>query len=201
MQSRKIAVLLMTPMLLVTQAGCGSGRRTTPSTPGARPAPAEPAKADHAAPKVATSPTTEPTISGTGDPPPPPSAPAPAPVPSADVTTSPVPKVKVTNIGLHVGGGPNDAATKAPFERAIQKQFDDFKRCYGKMGAPTAHGTFGIDLLIEKEGGHPKTSGSRTAMPDAFRDCVAHVFETVVFDRPRLGATKISYALKFDPEP
>jgi hypothetical protein len=108
----------------------------------------------------------------------------------------------LTNIGLHVGGGPNDAPTKAPFEHAIQKQFDDFKRCYGKITIPGARGTFGIDLLIDKEGGPPKASGSRTAMlGDAFRDCVVHVFETVVFERPRAGTTKISYALKFEPEP
>jgi hypothetical protein len=135
-----------------------------------------------------------------GDPPPaPPSPPA---APPAEAETTPVPNVNVTNIGLHVGGGPNDAATKAPFEHAIRERYDDFKRCYGKISNPGARGTFGIDLFIDKEGGHAKTSGSRTAMPgDAFRDCVAHVFETVEFDRPKRGPTKISYALRFEPAP
>jgi hypothetical protein len=210
MQSLKFAASLMALAQLVTPLGCGSGPRTTPGTPLTRPTrptrptgptAAEPATSDPAGPNAAVTPATEPTLSGTGDPPPPAPPAPPASAPSADVDNTPVPKVKVTNIGLHVGGGPNDAVTKAPFERAIQKQFDDFKRCYGKIQTPGAHGTFGIDLLIDKEGGHPKTSGSRTALPDAFRDCVAHVFETVVFDRPKLGATKISYALKFDPEP
>lgn len=197
MQFTKIAVL----WAMANLSGCGGGPRTTPGAPGTGPAPPEPNQASRAVPSARSAPTTEPTISGTGDPPPPAAPSSPEPAASTEIDPSPVPKVKLTNIGLHVGGGPNDAATKAPFEHAIQKQFDDFKRCYGKIATPGAHGTFGIDLLIEKEGGHPKTSGSRTAMPDTFRDCVAHVFETVVFDRPKLGATKISYALKFDPEP
>ena len=34
-----------------------------------------------------------------------------------------LPELKVENIGLHVGGGPNDADTKAPFIRAIAERF------------------------------------------------------------------------------
>lgn len=146
----------------------------------------------------APAPSAAPTLSGPGDPPPPAATPAPAPEPELP----PPPDVKVTNIGLHVGGGPNDAATKAPFERAIRRVFDDFKRCYAKIGAPGAKGTFGIDLHIDRAGGHPATSNARTALPgDEFRDCVQQTFETVSFDPPRLGPTTISYALRFDPTP
>jgi hypothetical protein len=133
-----------------------------------------------------------------GDPPPPPQ-PSSA-TPNIEEDPSPLPVVKLTNIGLHVGGGPNDAVTKAPFLHAIERRFDAFKRCYGKIEKANVRGTFGIDLLIEKDGGHPKTSNSRTAMPgDEFRDCVSHVFETVQFDPPKRGATTISYALEFEP--
>lgn len=139
-----------------------------------------------------------PRLSGTGDAPPPaPSSPPPAADP---VIPQALPAVVVKNIGLHVGGGPNDAATKAPFLRAVERRFDDFRRCYGLVEKKDARGTFGIDLLVPREGGHAASSNSRTALGGpAFRDCVAHVFETVDFERPRGGATRLSYALSFEP--
>lgn len=112
-----------------------------------------------------------------------------------------LPHVRVKNIGLHVGGGPNDAATKGPFLKAIAARFDDFRRCYGKIETAREKGTFGIDLLVPKEGGHAETSNPRTAMKgDAFRACIVEVFEGVAFDPPKRGATKLSYALAFEPE-
>lgn len=109
--------------------------------------------------------------------------------------------VRVKNIGLHIGGGPNDAATKAPFLRQIQSQFDAFRRCYELLESPAAHGTFGIDLLVPKEGGTAVTSNPRTSMKGAsFRDCVVSAFAAISFDPPRRGATKLSYALSFEPE-
>ena len=111
------------------------------------------------------------------------------------------PRVRVKNIGLHIGGGPNDAATKAPFLRQIESHFDAFRRCYGLIESPSAHGTFGIDLLIAKEGGNPVTSNPRTSMKgSAFRDCAVSAFAAISFEPPRRGATKLSYALSFDPE-
>jgi len=112
-----------------------------------------------------------------------------------------LPHVRVKNIGLHIGGGPNDAATKAPFLRQIESQFDAFRRCYGLLESPSAHGTFGIDLLVLKEGGTAVTSNPRTSMKGAaFRDCVVNAFAAISFDPPRRGATKLSYALSFEPE-
>ena len=112
-----------------------------------------------------------------------------------------LPRVRIKNIGLHIGGGPNDAATKAPFLKAIEARFDDFRRCYGKIETPREKGTFGIDLLVPKEGGHAQTSNPRTTMKgQAFRACVIEAFEGVTFDPPKRGPTKLSYALAFEPE-
>jgi hypothetical protein len=112
-----------------------------------------------------------------------------------------VPRARVKNIGLHIGGGPNDQATKGPFLRQIEAHFDAFRRCYGLVESPSARGTFGIDLLIAKEGGAAVTSNPRTSMKGpAFRDCVVNAFAAIAFDPPRRGATKLSYALSFDPE-
>jgi hypothetical protein len=107
------------------------------------------------------------------------------------------PRSRVTYIGMHVGGGPNDAATKAPFERAIARSFDDLARCH--EAAHARAGTFGVDLLIGKDGGHATVSNPRTAIGDeAFRKCALGVFENVVFERPRRGPTTISYSVRFD---
>jgi hypothetical protein len=109
-----------------------------------------------------------------------------------------LPELKVENIGLHVGGGPNDAETKAPFQRAIAARFPAFLDCYRKNEDPEKGGRFGIDLHISRAGGHPKLEQPRTAMrgPE-FRACVVSVFESVEFEKPKLGPTTISYSLHF----
>ena len=100
---------------------------------------------------------------------------------------------------MHIGGGPNDAATKAPFAAAIDAKADDVRRCYAKLVSPAA-GTFGLDLMIPTEGGHPAVSNVRTALPgDAFRACVIAVFESIDFAHPKHGRTKLSYALHLGP--
>jgi hypothetical protein len=117
---------------------------------------------------------------------------------SSGAVGGPVPNVKLVNIGLHIGGGPNDAQTKAPFLRALAGAFDDFKRCYGLLGDANAHGTFGIDLLVPAAGEVAATSNPRTAFTSAeFRACMVESFARVRFDPPRRGATKLSYALRF----
>ncbi len=110
----------------------------------------------------------------------------------------PLPELKVENIGLHVGGGPNDADSKAPFLRAIAERFPEFMDCYRKNEEPAKGGRFGIDLHIARAGGHPSVEQPRTAMhgPD-FRACVSSVFESVEFQKPTHGPTTISYSLHF----
>jgi hypothetical protein len=101
---------------------------------------------------------------------------------------------------MHIGGGPNDASTKAPFTAAIDAKKDDFRRCYAQLGSPSASGTFGVDLMIATEGGHPATSNVRTALPgDVFRTCMIAAFEGIDFAPPKHGRTKLSYALRFEP--
>jgi hypothetical protein len=119
----------------------------------------------------------------------------------AETSLGDAPRVRVENIGLHIGGGPNDAKTKAPFLRQIATEFDAFRLCYAKAEGEGAHGTFGIDLLVPKEGGHAETSNPRTAMKGAaFRDCVVDAFRAIAFEPPKHGATTLSYALRFEPE-
>jgi hypothetical protein len=119
--------------------------------------------------------------------------PSPAPAPG----TPTLPAVTVRNVGLHVGGGPNDAAGKAPFLTAIEQQFPEFLRCYRLVSEPGTGGTFGIDLHIERTGHHPRTEQPRTALGgDPFRECMIKAFEAVDFPRLQKPAV-ISYSVRF----
>lgn len=109
-----------------------------------------------------------------------------------------LPELRVENIGLHIGGGPNDAETKAPFLNAIAERFPAFMDCYRKNEDPAPGGRFGIDLHIARSGGHPRLEQPRTALRGAeFRACLVRVFESVEFQKPKRGPTTISYSLRF----
>jgi len=142
-----------------------------------------------------------------------------APVPSAEPTASaaasasaapsaapvapevPLPNVKVANIGMHIGGGPNDAPTKEPIHRSVIPHYDEFRRCYALVEDPKKGGTFGIDLLIDKAGGKPKSvTKPRSPMKGhEFSECMVHAFEQIDFQKPKGGNTKVSYSLRFTP--
>lgn len=112
----------------------------------------------------------------------------------------PMPKVKVENIGMHIGGGPNDAETKAPIHRSVEPHFDELRRCFARAEDPKKGGTFGVDLMIEKDGGKADVSKPRTSLEGkSFKDCVVGVFEAIDFQKPRKGKTKVSYSIRFTP--
>ena len=191
--SRRCPRVLLALVALVALSGCGAATRSA-SGPGAV------APALDSRPSAQTAPSA------------PPGAPASAAPRAAPVflprlpelvldpkqLMQPLPELKLENIGLHVGGGPNDAETKAPFLRAVAERFPAFMDCYRKNEDPAKGGRFGIDLHIPRAGGHPRLSQPRTAMhgPD-FRACVSSVFESVDFQKPTHGPTTISYSLRF----
>lgn len=126
----------------------------------------------------------------------PPEPTPPPPPPPKDVES--LPEVVVKNIGLHVGGGSNTDAEKAPFREAVEKHFDELRACYKKVEDPLKGGIFGVDLRIGRSGGHPEVSQPRTSMKgQPFRDCVIEVFKSVEFGKPEKGPTVISYSVKF----
>ena len=112
----------------------------------------------------------------------------------------PVPNVKVANIGMHIGGGPNDAATKLPIKQSVEPYFDDLKRCFTKVEDQKKGGDFGLDLLIDKAGGKAKTSHARTTMKGAgFVECMVAAFDAIDFKKPKGGTTMVSYSVRFTP--
>jgi hypothetical protein len=110
----------------------------------------------------------------------------------------PLPELKVENIGLHIGGGPNDVETKAPFLSAVAERFPSFMDCYRKNEDPAQGGRFGVDLHVARGGGHPRVEQPRTSLrgPE-FRACLGGVFESVDFQKPKHGPTTLSYSLRF----
>jgi hypothetical protein len=129
-------------------------------------------------------------------------APPPPPPSESTVTATPAsaPSVVVTNIGMHIGGGPNDAHTKEPIARSVAPHFDALRACWATVDDPHRGGDLGVDLLIPAAGGFAAVSHPRTGIhPDAFRDCVVKVLEQVEFVAPRGGRTTVSYSLRFDP--
>ena len=128
------------------------------------------------------------------------SSPSPAPSPSASASAPPLPSVKIANIGMHIGGGPNDAATKDPIAKSVEPHFDEFRRCFALVDDPKHGGDFGVDILIEPDGGKAKVTGPRTRMKgNGFEDCVVKVFAGIEFLEPRFGKTMVSYSLQFTP--
>lgn len=120
---------------------------------------------------------------------------------AAPAEEAPIPKVKVKNIGMHIGGGPNDDVTKEPIKRSVEPHFDAFKRCFAKVEDQAKGGDFGVDVLIEGNGGKAKITHPRTALKGAgFEACVVTVFEAIEFLKPKGGKkTMVSYSIRFTP--
>ena len=101
---------------------------------------------------------------------------------------------------MHIGGGPNDAVNKAPIGDSVAPHLDEVRACWTRVDDPSHGGDFGVDLLIQPDGGRAKVSHARTAIhPDSFKDCVVAVFERIDFQKPRKGLTMVSYSLRFSP--
>jgi len=181
-------------LLLSLAAGCASSRAPLAATPGR--AAGEPASSADAT-------GVEPGAPGSGS-----SATAKAPtaafpavpLPGGDVPTpdKALPELRVEPLGMHVGGGKNDAEEKAPFHRALEQKFPAFLECYRLADDPWAGGSFGVDLKIPRAGGAPVTEQPRTRIRGAgFQECMVAAFGKVQFEKPKAGPTVISYSVRF----
>lgn len=110
-----------------------------------------------------------------------------------------LPEVSVRTIGLHVGGGPNDPAGRAPFIEALEGRFPELLRCYREIGADASSGgTFGADIHIDPKGAPVRVDRVRTAIGgDELKACVVAVLETAAFQAVK-RPTVVSYSIRFD---
>lgn len=189
-------ILTIPPLVLALGVGC-AGKAPPPAAPERAPSAQAPdagataaARADE--PQEAAPP------AGSADARPPEVQPAAA----ERGVTAPAPRpVRVAYIGMHIGGGPNDAATKAPFEHAIAASFGELEGCYRSSAERGARGTFGIDLLVPKDGGRAEVTNPRTGLKgEGLTECLVAVFERIEFQTPRHGATKLSYSVRLSPD-
>jgi hypothetical protein len=123
-----------------------------------------------------------------------------APLPGGEELTpdKALPELTVEALGMHVGGGKNDAEEKAPFHRALERQFPAFLECYRLADDPWAGGSFGIDIKIPRAGGAPQLEQPRTKIRGSgFQDCMLAAFGKTRFEKPKAGPTVVSYSIRF----
>jgi hypothetical protein len=109
-----------------------------------------------------------------------------------------LPELRIEALGMHVGGGTNSPEEKAPFHRALERQFPAFLECYRLTTEPWTGGSFGIDIKIARAGGAPSLEQPRTKIRGAgFQDCMVTAFGNVRFEKPKAGPTVISYSILF----
>jgi hypothetical protein len=123
-----------------------------------------------------------------------------APLPGGEEPTpdKALPELRIEPLGMHVGGGKNDAEEKAPFHRALERRFPAFLECYRLVEDPWTGGSFGIDIKIPRAGGKPVLEQPRTKIRGAgFQDCMMAAFGSAEFERPKAGPTVISYSVRF----
>jgi hypothetical protein len=197
---RSASILALVAVTAVTACSAQTATPVTsaPTVPAAQPPPLA------AAPPPVTA-------SASAAPPPAPPAEASAAAPPASAEASaappatesaPLPRVAVANIGMHIGGGPNDDVTKDPIRRSVQPHFDAFRRCFAQVEDAHKEGNFGVDLRIDRAGGKARVSHPRTALKGKeFKSCVVSTFESIDFLKPRGGTTTVSYSLRFTPAP
>lgn len=122
----------------------------------------------------------------------------PASAPVTVATGQRLPELRLKITGMHIGGGPNDSETKRPFMDAIEAGFDQMRDCYRKTEEPGKGGTYGVDLRVDRVGGHPTVQAVRTAMKgDALRKCLESSFLGLSFGKPAKGPTVLSVSVNF----
>lgn len=109
-----------------------------------------------------------------------------------------LPELRIEQLGMHVGGGKNTPEEKAPFHRALERQFPAFLECYRLAEDPWTGGIFGIDIKIARAGGAPTLEPPRTKIRGkGFEECMVAAFGKAQFEKPKAGPTVISYSVRF----
>ncbi|MGZ5970473.1 MAG: hypothetical protein ACXWUG_18300 [Polyangiales bacterium] len=112
----------------------------------------------------------------------------------------PEPDVDVRAIGMHIGGGPNDDANKAPLFASIAPHHPALGRCWAALPNKPAV-ELGIDAHVPAKGGRAKVDHPRSTVNDkSFIACAVAVFETIEFLPPKSGIdTTVSVSLRLSP--
>jgi len=123
-----------------------------------------------------------------------------APLPAGEEPTpdKALPELRVEPLGMHIGGGSNTPEEKAPFHRALERQFPELLECYRFVEDPWGGGSFGVDLKIGRNGGAPTLEQPRTKIRGTgFKECMVSALGRAQFDKPKAGPTVVSYSVVF----
>ncbi len=101
---------------------------------------------------------------------------------------------------MHIGGGPNDDANKAPLLASIAPHHEALGRCWAALpNKPRVE--LGVDAHVPGKGGRAKIDHPRSTVPDAsFVACAVAVFTQIEFLPPKSGLdTTVSASLRLSP--
>jgi hypothetical protein len=184
-------------VLFLSLAACNSGREPPAGPPASTGSPpAAPPTGSVAATPVASE-TAAPVATAQASAP----APSASAAPVASAAPADLPDVEVKNIGMHIGGGPNDAETKSPIKRSVEPHMDAFRACFAKASDPKKGGDVSVDLYIDRAGGKAQIKKYKSAIEgEGFEPCVKDVFLSIDFLKPKTGTTVVSYGLGFRPK-
>jgi hypothetical protein len=124
-----------------------------------------------------------------------------APKPSAAPSQPRRPRVTLATVGLHVGGKLNQEPHRGRLVRVFEQQFAAFRKCHDRAEPHEQGASFGVDLLIPKEGGRGSIRETRSRLENkAFRTCMRAAFESIRFAPPPTERPEIvSYSVLFKP--
>jgi hypothetical protein len=132
------------------------------------------------------------------------SRPAAAPVAAAPVAAARprAPAVELQTVGLYLSGPSNTDATRRQLVKLFERSFPAFRRCHGDAGEHSENLSFGVDLLVPKEGGSAKVRQTRTRLTGTtFKTCMERVFQGIRFEPlPSARPEIVSYSVLFRPE-
>ena len=127
------------------------------------------------------------------------SRPAAAPVAAARPRA---PAVELQTVGLYLSGPSNTDATRRQLVKLFERSFPAFRRCHGDADEHSENLSFGVDLLVPKEGGSAKVRQTRTRLTGAtFKACMERAFQGIRFEPlPSARPEIVSYSVLFRPE-
>lgn len=111
-------------------------------------------------------------------------------------------RVDLQSAGLHLAGPANKDPMRRNLLKLFERNFAAFRRCHSSAPAHTENASFGVDLLVPKEGGRAKVRESRTRLSGAaFKSCMERAFEAIRFEPPATARPEVvSYSVLFKPQ-
>lgn len=111
------------------------------------------------------------------------------------------PAVTLATVGLHVDGVLAQEPHRRRLVRTFEGEFKAFRRCHERAERHEEGASYGVDLLIPKDGGRGKVRQTRTRLTSkAFRTCMQSAFESIRFAPLPSGRPEIvSYSVLFKP--